>query len=227
MKHPERRRTLKVALLMVDTFAPYPILGPLDILNMCCHFCRSANDGEVPGASFEAELVSTGTKPLRFGRRVTLWPDASIATARKPDLVFIPAIGGVSESFKANRGFVPWIKACSSRGARVAAFCTGSFLLAETGLLDGRAATTHLRDAYLFRKMYRKVDLRPERLIVDEGNVITAGAATSFQDLILYLIEMYCGREAAILTAKNLALDMGRQTQLPFTIFSTQKAHDD
>jgi len=228
MKHAERQQTVKVAILLVDTFAPFPILGPMDILNMSCDFCSSTSDGEVPGATFETELVSTGNKPLRFGRRVTLRPDASIATARRPDLVFIPALGAVTESLlKANRGFIPWIKACSLRGARVVSFCTGSFLLAETGLLDGRAATTHWRYADLFRKMYPEVDLQPERLIVDEGNVITAGAATSFQDLILYLIEMYCGREAAIVTAKNLALDIGRQSQLAFTIFSIQKAHDD
>lgn len=105
--------------------------------------------------------------------------------------------------------------------------CTGAFLLAETGLLDARTATTHWFFADLFRRSYPKVKLYPDRLIVDEGNVITSGAATSFLDLILYLVELYCGREAAILTAKVLLIDMGRYTQLPYTIFSTQKIHQD
>src|SRR5215470_7130647 len=64
-------------------------------------------------------------------------------------------------------------------------------------------------------------------MIVDEGSVISAGAATSFLDLILYLMELYYGREAAILTAKVLLIEMGRCTQLPYTIFSTRKMHDD
>ena len=227
MNAPEHRQTKKVAVLMVDTFAPLPILGPMEMLNMACQFWKDATNDEVRGATFETELVGMQNKPLRFGRRVTLRPDATIATATTPDLIFIPALGSVSESLKANRGFVPWIKACSSRGTRVVSFCTGSFLVAATGLLDGRAATTHWRHANLFHKMYPKVDLQPDRLIVDEGNVITAGGATSFQDLILYLIELYCGHEAAVVVAKNLLLNMGRQSQLPFTIFSAQKTHDD
>jgi transcriptional regulator GlxA family with amidase domain len=161
---------------------------------------------------------------------VALYPDASIATARKPDLILIPPPGlgdSIKESLMANRGFIPWIKACNSNGARVVSLCTGSFLLAETGLLNGRTATTHWLCASLFRKMFPKVNLQPERLIVDEGNIITSGAAMSFQDVMLYLIELYCGREAAILTAKILLVDVGRQAQLPFTIFSTQRTHDD
>jgi transcriptional regulator GlxA family with amidase domain len=105
--------------------------------------------------------------------------------------------------------------------------CTGSFLLAESGLLDGRSATTHWFFADLFRRTYPNVDLHPERMIVDEGNVITAGAATAFLDLALYLIELYYGREAAIFTAKIHLIEMGRHTQLPYTIFSGHKMHDD
>jgi transcriptional regulator GlxA family with amidase domain len=230
MKHPEPRRTLKVALLMVDTFAPITILGPMDVLNTSCQIWPSANGGNIPGATFQTELVSLRNKPLRFGQRVALYPDASIATARTPDLILIPppALGNnIVESIKANRGFIPWIKACSLRGARVFSFCSGSFLLAETGLLNGRTATTHWLCAGLFRQMYPNVHLQPERLIVDEGNVITSSAAMSFQDVMLYIIELYCGREAAILTAKILLVDVGRQAQLPFTIFSTQKTHND
>jgi transcriptional regulator GlxA family with amidase domain len=230
VKHPEPQRTLKVAFLMVDTFAPITILGPMDLLNTSCQIWRSANGGDIRGTTFQTELVSLRNKRLCFGQRVALYPDASIATARTPDLILIPppALGdNIVASLKANRGFIPWIKACSSLGARVVSFCTGSFLLAETGLLNGRAATTHWLCAGLFRKMYPNVDLQPERLIVDQGSVITSAAAMSFQDVMLYLIELYCGREAAILTAKILLVDVGRQTQLPFTIFSTQKTHDD
>jgi transcriptional regulator GlxA family with amidase domain len=230
MKQPEPQRTLSVAVLMVDTFAPITILGPIDMLNTSCQIWQSVNGGDIRGTTFQTELVSLRNKPLCFGGRVTLYPDASVSTARKPDLILIPPPGlgdNIIESLKANRGFIPWIKACSSHGARIVSLCTGSFLLAETGLLNGRTATTHWLCASLFREMYPKVDLQPERLIVDEGNIITSGAAMSFQDVMLYLIELYCGREAAILTAKILLVDVARQAQLPFTIFSTQRTHND
>src|SRR5262249_11918367 len=119
------------------------------------------------------------------------------------------------------------IKSCAGKGTRIASMCTGSFLLAETGLLDGRSATTHWFFADAFREMYPKVTVLPERLIVDEGNIITTGAATAFMDLVMYLIELYCGHEVAVFSSKVLLIDLGRWSQLPYTTFSTQRLHND
>jgi len=219
---------IKVAILAFETFASIPITGPMDILNKSCALWRGATGDGAGQPAFDIELVSLSRKPLHFGDAVTLHPGATIATARKPDLILIPSAGdNVLESLPSLRAFVPWITACSSQGARVVSLCTGAFLLAECGLLDGRAATTHWFFADLFRATYPKVDLHPERLIVDEGSVITSGAATSFLDLALYLVELYSGHDAAVLTAKVLLIEMGRYTQLPFTIFSAQKMHGD
>jgi len=198
----------------------------MDLLTKSSELLKSANWEEV--TTFEVKLVSLTLRPVRFGRAVTLHPQATITTAERPDLILIPAMDvNILESVKANRAFIPWIKSCWSRGTRVVSFCTGGFLLAETGLLDGRAATTNWQSADLFRKNYPNVDLQVNRLIVDQGSVITSGAAAAYQDTILYLIELYSGREAAILTAKTMLLELGRQTQLPFTIFSNQKTHND
>ena len=225
MKSATAQQVTKVAILTVKTFASIPIIGPMDMLNKSCAIWRRAGGG---GPSFDVELVSLTAKPIRFGSTVTLHPHASIVTARRPDLVIIPSLGDdLVKSLDSNRGFVPWIKSCSAEGARVVSLCTGAFLLAATGLLDGRAATTHWCSTDLFRKLYPKVDLQPERLIVDEGNVITSGAATFILDVVLYLIGLYCGREAAILCAKIMLVEMGRHTQLPYTIFSTKKRHND
>jgi transcriptional regulator GlxA family with amidase domain len=227
MKAPERP-TIKVAILAFETFATIPITGPMDILNESCELQRRVLGEDANRAAFEVELVSLARKPLLFGDAVTLRPHASVSTARRPDLILIPSLGPkVMESLDSLRAFLPWITECSARGARAVSVCTGGFLLAESGLLDGREATTHWFFADLFRQRYPKVELRPERLIVDEGSVITAGAATSFLDLTLYLIELYCGHDAAVLTAKVMLIDMGRRTQLPYTILSTRKMHND
>lgn len=223
-----KRRATNVAILAFETFAAIPITGPMDILNKSCSLLREARADDLNAANFNIELVALKKAPIRFGDSVTVHPHASILTAETPDLVLIPSAGdNVIESLSSLMPFIPWIKACSARGARVVSMCTGSFLLAESGLLDGRSATTHWFFADLFRRTYPKVNLYPERMLIDEGNVITSGAATSFLDLVLYLIEMYFGREAAVFTAKILLIEMGRYTQLPYTIFSTQKMHDD
>lgn len=200
----------------------------MDVLNKSCALLSEARGEDPANPAFKVELVALKKRPLRFDGSVRLHPHASIATARKPDLLLVPSVGDdVLGSLAFLRPFVPWIKECSAHGARLVSMCTGSFLLAETGLLNGRSATTHWAFADLFRKTYPEVNLFPERLIVDEGNIITAGASTAFLDVVLYLLELYCGREAAILTAKVLLIEMGRDTQLPYTIFSTQKMHND
>jgi transcriptional regulator GlxA family with amidase domain len=196
----------------------------MDILNKSCALWSEATGA---GPIFNVELVGLTNAALRFGDAVTLHPAATIQTAR-PDLLIIPSAGDdVPDSLTVLRDFIPWISACAAQGARVVSMCTGAFLLAETGLLDGRTATTHWKFADRFRRAYPNVDLQPERLIVDEGMVITSGAATSFLDLALYLIELYGGHDAAVMTAKVLLIEMGRDTQLPFTIFSTRKMHGD
>jgi transcriptional regulator GlxA family with amidase domain len=227
VKGTPQNRPINVAILAFETWAAIPIIGPMDILNNSCSLWRENGGSGSHDAAFDIQLVSLRKRHIRFGNAVTLHPHASISTAKKPDLVLVPSLGDdVLESLTLQRGFIPWIKTCAAGGARLVSMCTGSFL-AESGVLDGRSATTHWYYADLFRRNYPKVNLCPERMIVDEGSVISAGAATSFLDLILYLMELYYGREAAILTAKVLLIEMGRCTQLPYRIFSTRKMRDD
>lgn len=222
----QRQRSISVSILAFETFATMPIAGPMDILNKASAVLSGGVD--VPYQSFNIQLVALTRKPLHFGDCITLRPHACIATAKKPDLIIVPSAGdNVMEDLDWLRPFVPWIKQCASQGARVASLCTGAFLLAETGLLDGRAATTHWSLADLFRRTYPQVNFQPERLIVDEGNVITSGAATSFLDLALYLIELYNGHQAAMLVAKAFLCQMGRRTQWPQTIFAMPDRHND
>jgi len=233
MKHPPPQRTIKIAVLALKGFASFPVTGPVFLLNASCGIWKAANRGDPRTATFDVELVALTKKPIRFPDRVTLHPGASIENASRPDLIFIPAIGdnyftdAFYRSIEPHFACVPWIKACAAEGTRVVSVCTGAFLLAATGLLDGRSATTHWLWADEFRKKYPKVILHPEKLIVDEGNVITSGAATSFNDLVMYLIELYFGYEAASLSSKLLAIDVRRGSQLPYTIFSSQKGHGD
>ena len=219
--------TTKVAILAFKSFATIPITGPMDILNESCHLQRRGLGEDERRTTFDIELVSLTRKPLLFDN-VTLHPHASLSTAKKPDLILIPSLGPrVVESLNSVAAFVPWIRECCAQGARAVSVCTGAFLLAESGFLDGREGTTHWFFADLFRARYPQVDLRPDRLIIDEGNMITCGAALSFLDLALYLIELYCGHDAALLSAKMMLIEMGRRSQLPYTILSPRKMHQD
>jgi transcriptional regulator GlxA family with amidase domain len=105
--------------------------------------------------------------------------------------------------------------------------CIGAFLLASTGLLKGRKCATHWMAANAFRKMFPDVNLITEQIITDEQGIYSSGGAFSYQNLILYLIEKYAGREMAILTAKTFAIEIERTNQSSFIIFQGQKDHED
>ncbi|RPI64175.1 MAG: helix-turn-helix domain-containing protein, partial [Ignavibacteriales bacterium] len=112
-------------------------------------------------------------------------------------------------------------------GSEVASFCIGSFFLAQTGLLNGKPATTHWSFANDFRMMFPEIKVLDDRIMTEEAGIYTSGGAYSYLNLILYLIEKHVGREVAIIIAKSFMIDIDKKSQSPFIMFKGQKAHDD
>ncbi len=185
-----------------------------------------ANQGKEP--VFTVQLVGT-SKDLSVDEGLfSIHPHATIDEVNQTDLVIIPAINwNFSSSIPAAQGLVPWIVKQYRQGAEVAGMCTGGFLLAATGLLNGRSCSTHWMGAGLFRELYPEVDLAVDKIITDENGIYTSGGAMSFINLLLYLIEKYCDRETAILCAKFLEVDIDRNSQSPYAMFSGLKSHHD
>jgi len=169
-------------------------------------------------------FAERGEKPLFKVQLVGIEKDDLIKT----DLIIIPAIDGdLRNALEVNRDFIHWIKEQRKRGAEIASLCLGAFLLAATGLMNGRKCATHWMAANLFRNMFPDVDLVSEKIITDEGGIYSSGGAYSYLNLILYLIEKYAGREMAILCSKVFAIEIERFSQSPFSIFQGQKEHGD
>lgn len=155
-------------------------------------------------------------------------PDMVIDDIKKTDLIIIPAFMGDPEKVVLmNEKYIPWIVTQYKAGAEVASLCMGAFLLASTGLLKGKKCATHWAAHHLFRKLHPGVELMPEKIITDEHGIYTSGAAFSWLNLILYLIEKYAGRETAVYCSKVFAIEIERNSQSPFIIFHGQKEHDD
>lgn len=112
-------------------------------------------------------------------------------------------------------------------GAEVVSLCVGAFMLARTGLLDGKKCSTHWRAAEDFKKMFPAVDLQTDKIITEEQGIYTSGGATSYWYLLLYLVEKFTDRETAILTSKIFAIDIKRDSQSQFIMFKGQRAHAD
>jgi len=126
-----------------------------------------------------------------------------------------------------NQALLPWIVDHYKRGAEVASLCLGAFLLASTGLLNGKSCSTHWLFANEFRRMFPDVTLTDDKIIVEHNGLYSSGGAHSYWNLLLHLVEKYTGREMAILAAKFFVLDIGLDSQSPFSIFKGQKMHED
>lgn len=177
---------------------------------------------------FKVQLVGLSKQTQLSGGCFTANADVLITDVEKTDLIIIPAVDGdIQQAIEANKDFIPWIIKHYRNGAEVASLCLGAFILASTGLLNGRKCATHWLAENSFRKMFPEVNLVTEKVITDEQGIYSSGGAFSYTNLILYLIEKYAGRDVAVLSAKVFALDINREDQLSFIIFQGQKDHED
>ncbi len=177
---------------------------------------------------FKVQLVGLSKETPLSGGLFTANADVLLEDVKKTNLIIIPALDGdIKDALEKNHDFVPWIIKQYKGGAEVASLCLGAFLLASTGLLNGRKCATHWMAENQFRQMFPDVNLVTEKIITDEQGIYCSGGAFSYLNLILYLIEKYAGRDIAVLAAKVFAIEIDRDSQLSFTIFQGQKEHDD
>lgn len=177
---------------------------------------------------FKVQLIGLTKETPAGGGLYTIHSDQLLSEVKHTDLVIIPAVDGdMKQSLEDNRDFIPWITQQYKAGAEVASLCMGAFILASTGLLNGKKCATHWVAANEFRRMFPEVQLMAERVITDERGLYSSGGAYSYLNLILYLIEKLAGRDMSILCAKVFAIEIERETQSPFIIFHGQKEHED
>lgn len=147
---------------------------------------------------FEVFTVSDKTDPLRTGGGLHVIPDYSFRNAPEPKVIVIPA------QREHTNEKIDWIRSASKSADITMSVCTGAFLLAKTGLLDGKPATTHHEFYDRFASEFPKVKLQRGLRFVDNGAISTAGGLTSGIDLALHVVERYFGREVAQQTAAYL-----------------------
>ena len=201
--------------------------GLMDAMNKADAAWRLAGEPD-SGRVFQVQLVGLNRRPVALRDGVSLHPSAVASELPTPDLVVVPGLDDdLAGSFDLNRGWVPWIRRWHDAGARVASSCTGAFLVADAGLLQGRTATTHWLFADDLQRRYPAVDVQLDRMIIDHGDVITSGGATAFLNLTVYLLERFGGPERARLAAKLLLVDGHRPSQLPYVAALPGRFHGD
>ena len=179
-------------------------------------------------AQFKVQLVGLAKDVKVHGGMFSVHADLLLHEVDKTDLIIIPAISGdLVTAVELNKEFLPWIVKQYQSGAEVASLCIGAFLLASTGLLNGKECSSHWKTAPEFREMFPEVTLVDGRIVTEQQGLYSSGGATSYWSLLLHLVEKHAGREIAIMASKIYALEIDRKSQSPFVMFNGQKKHED
>ena len=207
---------------VVDT-----IIAPFNLLNMANSHFRRTN--QLADAPFKIDLVGLSRDPVVYQGLFSVQPTATIEEIERTDLIIVsPISGDLEKEVENNLDFVKWIKKQRiENDSEIASLCKGAFLLAETGLVNGKSCATHWTAHDLFQKKYPLVNLIPEKIICEDNGIFSSGGAYSILNFMLYLIERYFGRETAIWCSKISEVEIDRVSQSEFIIFSGQKDHSD
>ncbi|VVS90668.1 GlxA family transcriptional regulator [Desulfoluna spongiiphila] len=218
-----------ITLLAYPGCATSCITGTIDALSIANRWqALIGGEDEKNHPLFHWDIVSLDGKTVQGDNRITIEPHRSMGDVTTTDLILIPGfIAPMAFLQSLPEQLIAWIRAWYGRGAMIAATCTGSFLLAETGLLDGKEATTNWVFARHFKKRYPRVHLKPERLLTEDDRLLCTGATSAYMDLCLYLIKTFGSEELSATCAKGLLLESNRSSQSPFFIFEYYKAHSD
>ncbi|SHL16031.1 Transcriptional regulator GlxA family, contains an amidase domain and an AraC-type DNA-binding HTH domain [Chitinophaga jiangningensis] len=179
-------------------------------------------------ALFRIELAGTSPTTEFYGGLFSVKPHTSITKVKKTDLIIVPSLNHAYDAaISQNKVIIQWLSTQYQKGAEIASICTGAFLLAAAGILEGRSCSTHWAAADEFRKRFPNIHVQSDKLITEENGIYTNGGAYSFLNLILYLVEKYFDRQVAIYCSKVFQIEMDRHSQSAFMIFNGQKEHGD
>jgi transcriptional regulator GlxA family with amidase domain len=216
----------KVTILGLYHSMATTIFGPMDILNQAGRLWNRVNNSpQTP--FFDVSIASPDGQPIKCTNNVLIQPHCSIKEINETDLIIIASATYIKKILKKNPELVPWLLQQYNQGAQIASICTGVFLLAETGLLDGKSATLHWGFTEMFKQQYPGINLKQDKMFIDQGDLYCSAGVNAGLDLTLYLVEKFCGRQTAVKCAKTMVLDLGRKLQTPYDSCLFSKNHDD
>jgi len=216
---------ISVAILALDNVLASSVMGTMDVL---CQTGATWNYivGKDAVSYFDVKIVTKDGKPVKSKNQAAIYPNCSIHDIEIIDVIIISSFSDY-ETVGTSTESIEWLKEHHGKGTTIASVCAGTYILAETGLLNGKKATTHWGFANDFTKKYPKINLQPEKIITDEGTLLCSGGCNSYIDLSIYLVEKYCGRNIALESSKAMLHDMGRKSQEPYSVYQFAKDHND
>ena len=225
-------KTLNALIVAVPETAGSALYGMLDVLAAAGTLWPTLVRAGAPRQLIAPRIVSTSRKPFRCGNGIPVAPQVSVSDDPKADIVILPELWLAPDEDMRGRypALMAWLRESYRRGSKIYSACSGAIMLAETGLLKGRAATSHWAYQDLFRERHPDVDFRPEPNLVfadPSGRIVTAGGTTSWHDLAIHIIARHCSPGEALRIAKVYLLKWHGEGQLPYASLVKGDAHAD
>jgi transcriptional regulator GlxA family with amidase domain len=198
-----------IAVLAYPGVQVLDVTGPLEVFARASEVAVEQGRSERP--AYAIQMLAPKAGLLRSQSGIGLVADRAFAevTAGIDTLLVAGGRGGTADMMR-DTGVLDWLRRIAPRVRRLGSVCSGTFILAAAGLLDGRRATTHWSACDTFRRMFPQVDLDPEPIFVRDGNVYSSAGVTAGMDLALALVEEDLGRAVALETARGLVLFLRR-----------------
>lgn len=227
-----QRAPIVAYIVAVPETAGSALYGMVDVLAATGNLWQQLVGSELPQQLIRPRVVSDRRKAFQCGNGIPVRPDCCIADDPKPEIIILPELWlGPDEDISGRYdAIVEWVRRSYLGGASIYSACSGSIMLAETGLLNGRPATSHWGFERLFRTRYPAVEFKPEPAlqIADAGGrIVTAGGTTSWHDLAIHIIARHCSPGEAARIAKVYLLKSHDEGQLPYAALVKHAPHAD
>lgn len=226
------KQPVEALIVALPETAGSALYGMIDVLAATGNIWQLLVGMEPEQTLIRPRVVSVTTEDFRCGNGIPVSPDVSVDDDPGGDLVILPELWLRPDEDMKGRypNLMEWIRRRYRDGAIIYSACSGSIMLAETGLLDGRHATSHWGYEDLFRTRYPEVEFRPEANLVfadPTGRIVTAGGTTSWHDLAIHIIARHCSSGEALRIAKVYLLKWHGEGQLPYASLVRRHHHAD
>src|SRR5258706_12266869 len=223
----KRARPIDVTVVLLDGGYASTAIGPLEVFHSA-GLLWTGPTGGAQGPRFRVRAASPGGRMVKSPCNLGIKPECALEDIRRTDIVVISASGwDLQEKIMRHTAIIAWLKKMPDQGASLAAVCSGAAYVAETGLMDGREATTHWGVVGALRERYPNVHWRPEHFVTEDGRICCSGGVYASIDISLYLVEKFCGHEIALQTAKSLLVGLPRSSQSGFAVLPLSRPHSD
>lgn len=213
-----------ISLIIYEDAVLSSISGAIDLLVATNGYLQQQGKP----AAFQVELVGEKAETVQLNVPAHFICYKTLDEVTDTDLILIPAFyGSPDQALAKNSGIVNWLSKRYEQGTEVASLCLGSYFLAESGILSGKSCTSHWMAIADMQRRYSDVDVLNDAVLTDREGIYTSGGALLSWNLILYLVEKFCGREVSIGVSRMFNIDLDRVSQSHFVVFQGQRQHED